>query len=56
MYWLVCACILTATTVLSCRQSEFQCGNGHCLALNKVCNLVDDCGDGTDETRPCSRE
>lgn len=56
MHWLVCTCILTATTVLSCRQSEFQCANGHCVALNKVCNVVDDCGDGSDETRPCSRE
>ncbi|XP_071572271.1 uncharacterized protein [Temnothorax nylanderi] len=54
MHWLVCTCILTATTVLSCRQSEFQCANGHCVALNKVCNVVDDCGDGSDETRPCS--
>lgn len=56
MHWLVCTCILTATTVFSCRQSEFQCANGHCVALNKVCNVVDDCGDGSDETRPCSRE
>ncbi|KYN35204.1 Vitellogenin receptor [Trachymyrmex septentrionalis] len=54
MHWLVCTCILTATTVFSCRQSEFQCANGHCVALNKVCNVVDDCGDGSDETRPCS--
>ncbi|KYM99421.1 Low-density lipoprotein receptor-related protein 2 [Cyphomyrmex costatus] len=54
MHWLICTCILTATTVLSCRQSEFQCANGHCVALNKVCNVVDDCGDGSDETRPCS--
>lgn len=54
MHWLVCTCILTATTVFSCRQSEFRCTNGHCVALNKVCNVVDDCGDGSDETRPCS--
>ncbi|KOX74934.1 hypothetical protein WN51_13495 [Melipona quadrifasciata] len=43
-----------ATTVLSCRLSEFQCGNGRCVALNKVCNVVDDCGDGSDEPRQCS--
>lgn len=56
MHWLVCTCILTATTVLCCRQSEFQCANGRCVTLNKVCNAFDDCGDGSDETRPCSRE
>ena len=43
-----------ATTVLSCRQSEFQCSNGRCVALNKVCNVVDDCGDRSDEPRQCS--
>ncbi|XP_051171873.1 uncharacterized protein LOC127288453 [Leptopilina boulardi] len=54
MRWVICGCILMATTVLSCRQSEFQCGNGVCVTLNKVCNLVDDCGDGTDEPRQCT--
>ena len=27
----------------------FVCGNGNCVPYNKVCNLVDDCDDGTDE-------
>ena len=27
----------------------FQCNNKICLSFNKVCNLVDDCGDGSDE-------
>ena len=27
----------------------FVCDNGNCVYYNKVCNLVDDCGDGTDE-------
>ncbi|KAF7398372.1 hypothetical protein HZH66_006269 [Vespula vulgaris] len=54
--WLICSCVLMATAVLSCRRSEFQCNNGHCVALNKVCNVVDDCGDGSDEVRQCSRE
>lgn len=52
--WPVLICVLTATTVLSCRQSEFQCGNGRCIALNKACNAVNDCGDGSDEPRQCS--
>ncbi|KAL2712621.1 LOW QUALITY PROTEIN: hypothetical protein V1478_018144 [Vespula squamosa] len=49
--WLICSCVLMATAVLSCRRSEFQCNNGHCIASNKVCNVVDDCGDGSDEER-----
>ena len=27
----------------------FACGNGNCAPYSKVCNLVDDCGDGSDE-------
>ena len=27
----------------------FVCGNENCVPYNKVCNLIDDCGDGTDE-------
>ena len=27
----------------------FQCTNKWCLSYDKVCNLVDDCGDGSDE-------
>ena len=27
----------------------FVCGNGICVPYNKLCNLIDDCGDGTDE-------
>ena len=27
----------------------FSCRNGNCLSYDKVCNLADDCGDGSDE-------
>ncbi|KAJ8683348.1 hypothetical protein QAD02_019140 [Eretmocerus hayati] len=52
--WLLYSSLLVVTAALSCRQSEFQCSNGRCLSLNKVCNLVDDCGDKSDEQQQCS--
>ena len=29
--------------------SIFPCDNGHCVGYDKVCNLENDCGDGSDE-------
>ena len=29
----------------------FPCNNGYCTTYDKVCNLVDDCGDGSDEVK-----
>ena len=30
-------------------QELFLCDNGHCITFDKVCNVVDDCGDLSDE-------
>ncbi|XP_055909808.1 uncharacterized protein LOC129944417 isoform X3 [Eupeodes corollae] len=41
--------------VTQCRMSEFTCTNGRCVSLNNFCNNVNDCGDGSDEPRFCTR-
>ncbi|XP_021700586.1 uncharacterized protein LOC110676555 [Aedes aegypti] len=38
-----------------CAMSEHSCNNGRCVPLNKYCNNVNDCGDGSDEPRFCTR-
>ncbi|XP_055630213.1 uncharacterized protein LOC129771009 isoform X2 [Toxorhynchites rutilus septentrionalis] len=38
-----------------CAISEHTCNNGRCVPLNKYCNNVNDCGDGSDEPRFCTR-
>ena len=30
-------------------KNVFACGNGNCVFYSKVCNLINDCGDSTDE-------
>ena len=30
-------------------KNMFVCGNGNCVLYNKLCNLIDDCGDSTDK-------
>lgn len=41
--------------VTGCRISEFYCDNGQCVGLDKFCDGIRDCQDGSDETRFCSR-
>ncbi|ODM93195.1 Low-density lipoprotein receptor-related protein 4 [Orchesella cincta] len=39
-----------------CALSEYYCDNTRCISLDKFCNGVNDCGDGSDEPRFCSRK
>ncbi|XP_049313230.1 uncharacterized protein LOC105221859 isoform X3 [Bactrocera dorsalis] len=38
-----------------CTLSEFTCANMRCVPLSKYCNNINDCGDGSDEPRFCTR-
>ncbi|XP_036219322.2 uncharacterized protein [Bactrocera oleae] len=38
-----------------CSLSEFACANMRCVPLSKYCNNINDCGDGSDEPRFCTR-
>ncbi|KAH8295665.1 hypothetical protein KR018_002570, partial [Drosophila ironensis] len=38
-----------------CSLAEFSCNNGRCVPLSKYCNNANDCGDGSDEPRFCTR-
>jgi hypothetical protein len=33
----------------TCESSEFSCTRGSCINPNRICDLVDDCGDNSDE-------
>jgi len=53
--------MLAATTCVAgppskCRVSEYLCGNGQCVTLDRFCDGEDDCGDKTDEPRYCTRK
>lgn len=39
-----------------CSLAEFSCSNGRCVPLSKYCNNLNDCGDGSDEPRFCTRK
>lgn len=35
----------------TCTGSEFKCDRGSCVGQDRLCDIVDDCGDNSDETR-----
>lgn len=39
-----------------CLDSQFMCTNGHCIAIGKYCDFIDDCGDGSDEVNCIRRQ
>ena len=40
-------------SIFSCSPGEFQCNNTHCIYPTQICDLKDDCGDGSDEDFFC---
>ena len=37
--------------------TDFRCDNGACINLDKKCDLVEDCTDGSDESKDaCGRD
>ena len=34
----------------ACSDDEHRCENGNCVPKDALCNLYDECGDGSDET------
>lgn len=50
---------LPASTPKPCPVGQYTCNNGQCLAVTLACNGINDCTDGSDESRcpkPCSFE
>ena len=39
----------------TCQPGFFQCDNGICVAQRFYCDHDDDCGDGSDEPKTCSK-
>ncbi len=44
------------TTRVPCLPDQFPCKNGYCIPRAELCDRVDQCGDGSDETYNCTGE
>jgi hypothetical protein len=40
-------CALPLITA-QCKDDEFRCARGSCVSMDRICDLVDDCGDRSD--------
>jgi hypothetical protein len=50
---------LSGSTPKPCPIGQYTCNNGQCISVTKACNGINDCTDGSDESRcpqPCSFE
>lgn len=39
-----------------CGFADFECDNGNCIKWNLQCDVIDDCGDGSDENDSLCRK
>jgi hypothetical protein len=46
----------TAYNNQKCSISEYTCANNKCISLAQFCDNIDNCGDGSDEPRFCTRK
>ncbi|XP_064083288.1 uncharacterized protein LOC135199311 [Macrobrachium nipponense] len=50
----VWACMGVRGAIAACTMAEFPCRNKQCVSLDRYCDGVEDCEDGTDEPNSCS--
>ena len=46
------SCTVIIIILTDCTVAEFQCLNGFCADMDRICDGRNDCGDSSDETAP----